>query len=38
MVFAKLQEGEIIEWEDGATFAGFQRVKNTMRKLLFFTD
>jgi len=37
-VFARLNDGEVVEWEDGATYVGFQRIKNVVRKMLFFTD
>jgi|JI6StandDraft_1071083.scaffolds.fasta_scaffold02311_7 hypothetical protein len=37
-VFSRLNDGEVVEWDDGATYAGFQRIKNVVRKLLFFTD
>lgn len=37
-VFARLNDGEVVEWDDGATYANFQRIKNVVRKMLFFAD
>lgn len=37
-VYARLADGEVIEWEDGATYTSFQRIKVLVRRLLYFTD